>query len=240
MTPYYSDEWLTLYHGDARDIVPRLVSVDALITDPPYGLNANYGRSGRTIAGDGDMELLLWIWAEASRLLPKHGWAGVFTDWRGLGGCKAAAEDAGLEVVTATVWDKVLLGMGGSFRPQYEMFVVAAKGEPRTPYNGGNVVRVARNQTTPDHPHEKPLGLMRRIVEWLCPSGGTILDAFAGSGTTLRAAKDLQRHAVGVELDESYCELIARRAAQESLFAPPPVAVSTSSPAESLDLDAVA
>jgi site-specific DNA-methyltransferase (adenine-specific) len=68
-----------------------------------------------------------------------------------------------------------------------------------------------------DHPTQKPLGLIRRIVESILPPGGVCIDPFMGSGTTLRAAKDLGRKAIGIEIEERYCEIAAKRMSQEVL-----------------------
>ena len=68
-----------------------------------------------------------------------------------------------------------------------------------------------------DHPCPKPVDLMRQIVDWVCPTNGVLVDPFMGSGSTLRAAKDLGRRAIGIEQSERYCEIAARRMGQEVL-----------------------
>lgn len=209
--PYYDDGIVTIYHGDCRDILPSLTA-DVLVTDPPYGIAYKSGKTREaladSIAGDEDTSLrddLLARWGDRPAL--------VFGTWR-------IPRPAGTH--TRLVWDtKGALGMGNlsvPWKPSDQEIYVLGYGfaGPRT----SNVLRVAPVQSTArngrHHPHEKPVALMRMLLE-KCPPG-VVLDPFAGSGSTLVAAKLLGRRAVGVELDERYCEIAARRLAQGVLL----------------------
>jgi len=208
MTPYYEDGVVTIYHGDCREVRPtgHVFLGEVIVTDPPYGCDATTGWGGKwdgfEIEGDGDTGLRNWI--IKSRLGP----ALVF-------GSPRIARPEGFKAVL--IWSKGdHTGMGDLFfpwKPDFEEIYVFGDGfsGPRTSsvleYN-------ARTDSGRLHPTEKPLGLMRELIA-KCPGGGFVVDPFAGSGTTLRAAKDLGRKAIGIEIEERYCEIAARRCAQE-------------------------
>lgn len=222
MTPYYSDGFVTLYHGDCRRVLPELStgSVDMVLTDPPYGLDIGYGRTAlglRTIEGDESTDLMLWVVREAARVLADDRWAAVFCGYPQVGDIQAQVSLLGLGTKTVGVWDKGVPTLGEGIRNQYELFCLIRKGAAPERFAGGNVWRCTRGPGRPAHPHEKPLEIMRRLVEHYSEPGGLVLDPCAGSGSSLRAAKDCGRKAIGVEIDEAYCELAASRLSQEVL-----------------------
>jgi site-specific DNA-methyltransferase (adenine-specific) len=204
VTPYYSDDYVTIYHGDCREIGAWL-SADVLVTDPPYGMAfiAGGGRPKRPIAGDGDTKArdsALMLWANKPAL--------VFGRWD-------IPHPATARV--CLTWDKGdWPGMGDlalPWGPSTEEIYVLGTGFVGK--RAGTVIRCNRIAGSQVHPSEKPLELFSRLIS-SCPPG-TIADPFMGSGTTLRAAKDLGRKAIGIELDERYCEIAAKRCAQEVL-----------------------
>jgi DNA modification methylase len=217
VTPYYQDANVTLYHGDCLEIDAWL-EADVLVTDPPYGTapgtpgqgNDGYGRRqnhdpkgrfGQRIANDTDVstrDTALGLWGDrpalvfASPRLPEP--PGVWAD--------------------RLVWDKKRLGMnGGPWRYRHESIYVTDGFERRNNESGSILTAFPDEQAL--HIHAKPLSLMTALVE--CAPAGVIADPFAGSGSTLVAAHRLGRTAVGVELDERYCELVASRLAQGCL-----------------------
>ncbi len=207
MTPYYADDWVTIYHGDCREIMP---DADVLVTDPPYGYSHSSGWDGPfqndPIAGDDDTTLrdaILGKW---------RGPAIVFGSWK--------STPPG-NVATVLVWDKGLAaGMGDlamPWKPNWEHIYIIGSGfsgrRDSGVISGYNVVTWASKGR--EHPNEKPVGLLRDLLQ-KCPPG-LVLDPFMGSGTTLRAAKDLGRKAIGIEIEERYCEIAAKRCAQEVL-----------------------
>jgi DNA modification methylase len=207
MTPYYADDLVTIYHGDCREWMPE---ADVLVTDPPYGMGyqSNFALTGpsRPIAGDGDTTLRDWL------LSVWTGPALVFGTWR----VPRPPCDQLL------VWDKGdTPGMGNLTIPwgpsHEEVYVIGSGFSGR---RSGSVLRVrgygAMADARPDHPTPKPVALMAQLIE-KCPSG-TILDPFMGSGTTLVAAKSLGRKAIGIEIEERYCEIAAQRCSQEVLW----------------------
>ena len=88
----------------------------------------------------------------------------------------------------------------------------------RCAYVTSNGVRCTTDGGRRVHPTQKPVRVFRQLIEWYTSAGSTILDPFMGSGTTLRAAKDLGRKAIGIEIEERYCEIAANRLAQEVLL----------------------
>lgn len=209
--PYYTDESVTLYHGDCR-VITEWLDADVLVTDPPYGMAyvSNSSRYGSTapIAGDGDRlvrDQILALWGDRPAL--------VFGTWRVQRPAAARA---------LVVWDKGdSPGMGAldiPWGPSHEEIYVL--GGRFTGKRQAGVIRVnglpAAAGYRPDHPTPKPVALMERLISH-CPPG-PIADPFAGSGATLLAARAQGRRSIGVEVEERYCEVIAKRLAQGDLF----------------------
>lgn len=220
--PYFEGSGVTLYNGDSREVVPEVQAgtVDFVLSDPPYGLGIGYGRSElghRFIANDSDTAMLCWIFGEAFRVLKPDGWAAVFTGYTGIGDCLEAGEAAGFSVKTVIVWDKCLPGLGKGIRNQHEDIVLVKKGSPAERFEGGNVWRLPRVSGRPVHPHEKPLPLLNKLLDAYSLPGDLVLDPFSGSGATLVAAQAYGRRAIGVELDEGYCQVIAARLSEPAL-----------------------
>lgn len=215
MKPYYDDGQVTIYHGDCFDLVDVWDLAGAvLVTDPPYGMayRSDYPKKGgpsAPVAGDQDTterDRVLEVWGDRPAL--------VFGTWR---------IPRPVNTRQLIVWDKgESPGMGDlsmPWGPAHEEVYVLGIG-----FTGRRKPNVLRYPTLnpaaakrPGHPTPKPEELMRDLIAY-CPPLATIVDPFAGSGTTLRAAKDLGRRAIGVELEERYCEIAARRMGQEVLF----------------------
>lgn len=210
MSLYYQDDYVTLYHGDCLTEHREWLDADVLVTDPPYGMayvsNSSKYKKSDAIAGDETLELRNAALAEWGGARP----ALVFGTWR-------------VERPVATkqliVWDKGdSPGMGDlsiPWGPSHEEVYVLGAGF--TGKRGGSVIRhktlSAGDKSRPDHPTPKPVPLMEKLIA-KCPPG-VIADPFAGSGATLLAAKNLGRKVIGVELEERYCEIIAKRCAQD-------------------------
>ncbi len=190
-------------------------------------------QEGRPIANDGPEanELVRWFFAEANRLLKPGcccccccccccgGGGGPdpqFARW-------SLWMDAAIGFKQAVVWDKGGLGMGWHYRRNYELVLVGEKPGAACKWYGGNdvanVVRLSGiKPTMADHPTPKPVSLPLRFIEWHSLPGDLVVDPFMGGGSTLVAAKAAGRRAIGIEVDERWCELAARRLAQGSLF----------------------
>jgi len=207
--PYYQDDAVTIYHGDCRDILPGL-AFDAVVTDPPYGIayeqTFTTGPEWGMIAGDESDALARWV-IEAVHPTPML----VF----GINHFPTALPEPGRWIC----WDKRLSErvdrmLGAPFElawmngPDKAGFMYRIQHGGAVNADGAGHKRV--------HPTQKPVVLFQRLLADHFPTG-VILDPFMGSGTTLRAAKDLGRKAIGIELDERYCEVAATRLGQEVL-----------------------
>jgi site-specific DNA-methyltransferase (adenine-specific) len=226
MSLYYQDDYVTLFHGDCLTDHREWLYADVLVTDPPYGMDftgdfrSRHGgkRGGKTqIAGDTSTE---------ARDKALAAWAGkpglVFGTWR---------VPRPAQTKNVLVWDKGdSPGVGNTNIPwgfsHEEIYVTGIWPERSAGHGGNRMGSVLRHATLarlqpgsgdrpPLHPTPKPVPLMERLIE-KCPDG-TITDPFAGAGATLVAAKNLGRKVVGVELEERYCEIIAKRCAQDVL-----------------------
>jgi DNA modification methylase len=204
MTPYYSDDLVTIYHGDCREWMPE---VDALVTDPPYGAAMPYGEHK-----DAEADHAAWLQgvipllerAAPVRLITpgvRNVWLWPAADWIVCWYKPGAAGRADLPQPDRpqgafNEWEPVLVY--GKARVMHDVLRI-----PATP-----------QRDTGSHPCPKPLNLGRALVS---ATTGTVLDPFMGSGTTLMAAKSLGRKAIGIEIEERYCEIAATRCSQEVL-----------------------
>lgn len=241
MTPYYEDDSCTIYHGDCFDILHDLSGVGAVVTDPPYSSGGAFrgDRSMKTttkyvnsdttfyrpeFAGDNrdQRSFLAWcsMWMNAARQASVPGAVlASFIDWRQLPVLTDAVQCGGWIWRNVGVWHKPGIRMQkGRFSASAE-FVVYATNGPALDGMGSpqNVFRCAPvDGEDKDHIAEKPAAVMRWVLQ-LVPTGSLVLDPFMGSGTTLRAAKDCGLRVIGIDVDESYCEIAAKRLAQEVL-----------------------
>ena len=199
MKPYYEEKGITIYHGDCREILPTLEPVDLVLTDPPYGIERFKKSGSRLYVNKFEAAGLKWdkrIPNDIIRLVIGAGLNAIL--W---GGNYYTLPPA----VCFLIWDK--LNDGRSFA-ECEYAWTNLKGLARNfkmrPMNmdGGKV-----------HPTQKPSALFKWCIG-LTPQTKTVLDPFAGSGTTLRAAKDLGLRAIGIEIEEKYCEIAAERLRQ--------------------------
>jgi site-specific DNA-methyltransferase (adenine-specific) len=212
--PYYEEEGIVIYHADCRDILPHLPKVDLVLTDPPYGINYNredepqskhvFQHRGQltTVRNDDvafDPSFLLAVgnghifWGAncyASRLPDNPKW---------LAWDKVINNGLALRIAEVELAWTDCVGRSQAFRYLWS-----------GGYRAGEIGQYL-------HPTQKPIELMRWCMTRPGVPDGLILDPFMGSGTTLRAAKDLGRKAIGIEIEEKYCEIAVKRLAQEVL-----------------------
>jgi site-specific DNA-methyltransferase (adenine-specific) len=220
--PYYDQDGITIYHGNCLDVLPELRrNVDAIITDPPYAVPTVIAQVREATRSVGDLSvveagLATLFRAATDKLLPT-GRVFVF--------CDGVSYPVMFRVLYGSfsqgllVWDKGQIGMGREFRKSHEL--IAHGWLPDTPVfaDGRGRPDILRAAPVPSeargHPAQKPVSLIQQL---LAVCGQMILDPFMGSGTTLRAAKDLGRKAIGIEIEERYCEIAANRLSQGVLF----------------------
>ena len=207
--PYYQDDLVTLYHGDCLTETAWLAA-DVLVTDPPYGIAWKQSRNKRAnsqahagIQNDHDTSMrdkALLLWGD----LP----GAVFGSWR------APAPPCVQTLVWRKPIDAGVVGSVTGFRLDTELIFLTGKWPKRTSSTSSVLTTDGgKNRYLVGHPHGKPVSLMQQIV---AVTTGVVADPFSGGGTTLVAAKSLSRRAIGVELDEQYCELIAKRLSQQA------------------------
>lgn len=248
-TPYYEDEFVTLYHGDCLEIAPTMPG-DVMVTDPPYGETSlawdrwpdGWPGVMANIAGLRS----LWCFGSMRMFLDRRD---DFGDWR-LAQDIVWTKPRGRSVVTdrfSRSHEHALHFYRGKWGDVYHE-------PPRVAYHGAPHPGAVRRGQSDDgtkvkpvkgagsysedgtrlmltvipgdpgdprltvHPTQKPLVVLEPIIRYSCPPDGTVVDPFAGSGSTLVAAKQLGRRAIGVELEERYCEIAAQRLAQDTLF----------------------
>lgn len=211
--PYYQDESCTIYHGDCRELLPLIEPVDLVLTDPPYGVSertnrATNGRSNATASID-------WL--------------------------PVAGDDEPFDPTPFLAYPRVVLFGGNHFAdrlPPSPSWIVWDKREGTTSDDNADcemawtnlggparlyrhlwrgMIKASERNTRRVHPTQKPVSLMAWIIREWSSADDVILDPFMGSGTTLRAAKDLGRKAIGIEIEERYCEVAAKRLAQAVL-----------------------
>lgn len=237
MKPYYQDDTVTLYHGDALAVLADMgdQSIDAVITDPPFDARTHsMARSNRTdmvgqraLSGSSsvrfesiDHDGQLALFAELGRV--SRSWvvsnAATDTAFR----FQVEQPPPGLRLLLVGAWVKTNpMPIISADRPAmgWEPIVYLHRDDVKPTWNGGGR---AGNYVMPTsqgsgHPTQKPLDMVRDFVQRFTDPGDLILDPFAGTGTTLRAAVDEGRRAIGVEADERWCESIATRLSQTVL-----------------------
>ena len=229
MKTYYEHGGITIYHGETLDVLPVLAarSIDAVVTDPPY---AATGSESSWVSRDGAKSLPremqfyeAWLREQIGLWLPlmKPSGAMWFTcDWRGAMAAEDAAFRLGLKRPKVGVWHREGLGMGHLLRNVYECFLVLPLADfERTLTDEPDLWthKWTPGQRKYGHSAEKPIDLMVRAVRLVTRSGDTVLDPFSGSGSTAVACQLSGRHFVGIERDEAYCEIAAKRLQQEVL-----------------------
>lgn len=215
MGPYYTRAGVTLYHGSALDHTDTWTAATALITDPPYGIahltSAFRGGPRTPITGDQDTQIrdaAIAAWHTTNGTSRP---AVVFGSW------KAPRPP---QTKQRLVWHKAgntMRHLPLAFRPIDEEIYIWGQGWMRTTRAPGSVITTTESRPIETrrlgHPTPKPIDLLQEIMSRLepVPGGHVIADPFAGSGATLVAAALMGHRAVGVELEERYCEQTARR-----------------------------
>lgn len=211
MTPYYEDEAVTIYHADCRDILPSLPKVDLVLTDPPYGVDLEYTEAVDDSFDkwkeliDSTLPIMRTL-SNGSVFLPTsklEGEAYLFQkwipDWRI---CWFKGASCTRSFVGFKDWETIFV-YGKPRGDQFHDYFHASASDVR------DIVR--------GHPCPKPLKWAKWLIKKGSQDNDLVLDPFMGSGTTLRAAKDLGRKAIGIEIEEKYCEIAAKRMSQEVL-----------------------
>ena len=229
MTPYYEDakSGITIYHGDARDILPTLEQVDMVITDPPYnigfggyrsyqdrlpgheyiGMLSLLSRFQRVAVSQYPEEMMRYIVPALGAPIHVGAWcyhANMSRRFRLINYYGVNPDYKRIKQPYRNLSDKRILAQ------------LSSGSEGSALYEWWDDIELVKNisHEKTEHPCPLPEELVKRIITLTTDRGWTILDPFMGSGTTLRAAKDLGRKAIGIEIEEKYCEIAANRMAQ--------------------------
>lgn len=205
----------TIIHADSLTVLRQMEpeSVDAVITDPPYGINY-VSQTGAKVKND--TAPFIWFLYDAFRVLKPGGSIICFTRWDVQQTFIDAMKLAGFKVKSEVIWDKVIGGQGdlkAQFSPSHENIIFAIKGKYSFPgHRPRDLVtyqKLASSQMI--HPTEKPVGLLTNLISSVTKPGDLIVDPFAGSGSTCVAAKKTGRRFIGIELDDEHFEKASRR-----------------------------
>lgn len=227
MKPYYNDGQCVIYHGDCREIAALLVA-DSVVADPPYNVGFSYASHNDSMPEE---EYLAWLLECFSSFCDVPQIAFFWPPSRVARGQvpMVTPDHMGLHHVCGWHKQEYAGDKFGKGHPSYSWEAIPWIAVPGMAKYcgpvGGAAARdfIVANHFRHDplnggHPCPKPIKVMRAAVQWITPEGGTVVDPFMGSGTTLRAAKDLGRRAIGIEIEERYCEIAAKRLAQGVLF----------------------
>lgn len=213
LTPYFQRDGITIYHGDCREVAPQLAQADIVHADPPYGID--YQSAWRpawarkdTIAGDDSFPLWLFeLFTPAVALF-------VWCRWDTLPMLPLPK--------SLVVWDKGAHSMGDldhEFARQWEACAFYPGAEHAFAHRPKDIIRFNKVPAAKLlHPNEKPVGAISPLLS--CHKATSLLDPFMGSGSSLLAAKRCGMRAVGIELDERYCEIAADRLRQKTIAWP--------------------
>ena len=218
MSLYYQDDYVTLYHGDCLTGHREWLDADVLVTDPPYGIRWKTGRRANAknpaanpgIRNDSDTSArdeAVRAWAEKPALMFGSLRAEYPPGWKRMlvFGKPEGAGLIGSRLPWFGNWEPIFVLGAWPDQTPTKSAIVQTRAVAHAGYSGYT--------TRAGHPHAKPLDVMEDLI-MACPPG-VIADPFAGSGSTLIAARSLSRKSIGVELEEKYCEIIAKRLDQQ-------------------------
>lgn len=206
--------------GDCVDVLRTLDSnsIDAVVTDPPYGIDYQSSRmtsDKRLPKIQGDSSPYIWFLKDAYRVVKPGGCLLCFCRWDSQEDFRRSIELSGFKVKSQVIWDREHHGMGdlkASFSPRHDVIWFAIKG--KFTFHSKRPASVIRSKRLPagdlKHPNQKPVDLMQKLVESVTPENGVVLDPFMGVGTTGSACKNIDRNFVGIEIDEVYFDMACR------------------------------
>ena len=215
MTPYYSDDSVTIYHGDALNVLASLpaASADVIIADPPYGTRTHQREEWMVGEFANVMPVAL---PELHRIGVNDAGLYLFTSWKLMADWVFRCSPY-FRMQNFLIWDKGRhSGTFGAYSWQFhwEGIFYGIKGPRKVREYQPDVLRTNER---PALPMQKPVDVLRRLIRASSDEGQMILDPFLGSGSTLVAAKAESRRAIGIEIDERYCEIAATRLQQDTL-----------------------
>ena len=212
----------TIIQGDCLEVMREMEdeSVDFCLTDPPYGVDWQSNRRAEKydkINNDDNLDWLHSAFSQIYRVLKNDSLCVSFYGYPDADIFVKCFKDVGFRIVSHFCFVKNSIGLGWFTRGQHEVAYLLAKGKPLKPQNAISDVVKFKKTGNKLHPSQKPIGAMERIVETYTQVGDIILDPFMGVGSTLVAAKNLNRKYIGIEIESRYVEIAHQRLAQETL-----------------------
>ena len=215
MKPYYDDGLITIFHGDCRDILPNLNSVDLVVTDPPYNVGKDYGTASDSLSGEEYESFMRTTVNHIRKLSATHAWVAPrykMAMWWAL------LPDAHEIVIPMRAGNAIRQGWSS----KYSTLLIVGTPDSLHPDDLWENIRHRGegyyfNEETFGHPGYTPYPIIAKTIATMAGPSSSVLDPFMGTGTTLRAAKDMNHRAIGIEIDERYCEIAVKRLAQEVL-----------------------
>ena len=236
MKPYYDREGITIYHGDCREVLSSLPDsmADAVVTDPPYNaINRVSGGLRSFDKGTADSAVIDIPRLASEFLRVSRGSIYVWCSDEQYTAWTMAFKESGITTRICAWWKSNPSPMNGQhlWLSALELCVFARKNNATFFRHCAAPIWKGPSEQIVGHPTPKPVWLVREQIEASVAPGGIVLDPFAGSGSTLRAAKDAGCRAIGIEIEERYCEIAARRLEQSVLpFAAPTEPAVTETP----------
>lgn len=202
----------TLIHGDCIQVLGQrdAASVEFVLTDPPYVVNFR-DRGGRSIANDDNADWLHPAFSQIYRVLKPDSFCVSFYAWNHVDLFMDAWRSAGFRPVGHLVFCKTYASSSGYMQYRHEAAYLLAKGRPQLPAAPIPDVVEFRYTGNRLHPTQKPVGILKPLIEAFCPLGGLVLDPFAGSGSTLVAAKKAGRRSLGIEITAAHYQAATAR-----------------------------
>ncbi len=215
---YFKDEAVVIYHADCRDILPSIPdkSIDLVLTDPPYGVS--FKKKGEPYMIGDHINPLPWLYPNLHKILKDDGAVFAFSSMSYVTESLLSFQTY-FKLHNIIIWDKInpiYPRSKAHFRLQYEPILYGSKGLHNLKNKkSGDVIQcqIPRGNIR-KHPTQKPVDLIKTILNSTLDTKEIILDPFLGSGTTAYCAKKLGRKCIGIEIEEKYCEIAAKRLSQ--------------------------
>jgi len=217
---FYEDDAVCIINGDCRDILPLLPKVDLVLTDPPYGIDYQSNHRGTKFERMYGDQSYPSAWLDM--VVVDRGSIYLFCNEGSLDEAKLLLHEHKWSSNRLLIWDKQSTSGGDldnyGLRTEFILYGTKMFAPKLNGSRDGNLISIPRVRPQDlQHPAEKPYLLMAYLIMKSTNPGEVVLDPFLGSGPTVKAARDLGRKCIGIEIEEKYCEIAAKRCSQSVL-----------------------
>lgn len=198
-----------ILNADSLNIIDKLPleSIDLIISDPPYGQNLSYGIKKIKIKNDNNLKWLFSFAYNAFRILKPNSFCILFWQWRTYIDLVDTMKKAGFSIKTIAIWNKIGPGLGKGITEQYELIIFFRKGHAKCKRFRGNIFSYPKICRNSKHPHQKPIELIKEILNLVSKKRDFVLDPFLGVGSTVIACHETQRNYLGIEVNKKFYEI---------------------------------